>query len=150
MAVGDKAARAMRSMTGFGRSQREAHGVRAVVEVKSVNHKGLDVKVRLPRDAGQLESEIVQLVKGACERGRVDVSVDIVAVEPAARDVDAVQRMVHEARAIALPGLLPFALIADAKLVLTDRLIDATVPLSMEGAEEEIQITSTDEEEETH
>ena len=56
---------------------------------------------------------------------------------------------------------VPFALIADAKLVLTDRLIEATVPLSMEGAEEEIQITSTDdsddmsahadgEEEETH
>lgn len=56
---------------------------------------------------------------------------------------------------------VPFALIADAKLVLTDRLIAATVPLSMEGAEEEIQITSTDdsddmsahadgEEEETH
>lgn len=56
---------------------------------------------------------------------------------------------------------VPFALIADAKLVLTDRLIDATVPLSMEGAEEEIQDTSTDdsddmsahadgEEEETH
>lgn len=48
---------------------------------------------------------------------------------------------------------VPFALIADAKLVLTDRLIDATVPLSMEGAEEEIQDTSADaddEEEETH
>ncbi|MEG8039017.1 ribosome maturation protein RimP [Sphingomonas sp. LR60] len=56
---------------------------------------------------------------------------------------------------------VPFALIADAKLVLTDRLIEATVPLSMEGAEEEIQDTSTDdsddmsahadgEEEETH
>ncbi|WP_341209611.1 ribosome maturation protein RimP [uncultured Sphingomonas sp.] len=45
---------------------------------------------------------------------------------------------------------VPFALIADAKLVLTDRLIEATVPLSMEGADEEIQETSTDEEEETH
>lgn len=49
---------------------------------------------------------------------------------------------------------VPFALIADAKLVLTDRLIDATVPLSMEGADEEIiQDTSADDEdqeEETH
>ncbi len=48
---------------------------------------------------------------------------------------------------------VPFALIADAKLVLTDRLIDATVPLSMEGAEEEINDTSADaegEEEELH
>ncbi|KQN90676.1 ribosome maturation protein RimP [Sphingomonas sp. Leaf231] len=51
---------------------------------------------------------------------------------------------------------VPFALIADAKLVLTDRLIDATVPLSMEGADEEINDTSADttadgeEEEEIH
>ncbi|WP_058755315.1 ribosome maturation protein RimP [Sphingomonas endophytica] len=45
---------------------------------------------------------------------------------------------------------VPFALIADAKLMLTDRLIDATVPLSMEGADEEIHDTSTDAEEETH
>ena len=45
---------------------------------------------------------------------------------------------------------VPFALIADAKLMLTDRLIDATVPLSMEGVEEEIHDTSTDAEEETH
>ncbi len=47
---------------------------------------------------------------------------------------------------------VPFALIADAKLVLTDRLIAATVPLSMDGADEEILDTSatTDEAEETH
>lgn len=47
---------------------------------------------------------------------------------------------------------VPFALIADAKLVLTDKLIAATVPLSMDGADEEILDTSatTDEAEETH
>ena len=48
---------------------------------------------------------------------------------------------------------VPFALIADAKLVLTDRLIEATVPLSMEGADEEINDTAADadgEEEENH
>jgi len=39
---------------------------------------------------------------------------------------------------------VPFALIADAKLVLTDRLIAATVPLSMEGADEEIEDMSAD------
>ncbi len=47
---------------------------------------------------------------------------------------------------------VPFALIADAKLVLTDKLIAATVPLSMDGADEEILDTSAtaDEEEDIH
>lgn len=39
---------------------------------------------------------------------------------------------------------VPFALIADAKLVLTDRLIAATVPLSTEGADEEVHDMSAD------
>ena len=47
---------------------------------------------------------------------------------------------------------VPFALIADAKLVLTDTLIAATGPLSMDGADEEILDTSAtaDEEEDIH
>ena len=47
---------------------------------------------------------------------------------------------------------VPFALIADAKLVLTDKLIAATVPLSMDGADDEILDTSAtaDEEEDIH
>ena len=36
-------------------------------------------------------------------------------------------------------AFVPFEGIADAKLVLTDKLIEATVPLSMEGVEEEIE-----------
>jgi ribosome maturation factor RimP len=50
-------------------------------------------------------------------------------------------------------ALVPFDAILDAKLVLTDRLIKATVPLSIEGAEEEIIDMSADaegEEEESH
>lgn len=39
---------------------------------------------------------------------------------------------------------VPFARIVDAKLVLTDKLIAATVPLSIEGAEEEIEAEETE------
>ncbi|MBN8846639.1 MULTISPECIES: ribosome maturation protein RimP [unclassified Sphingomonas] len=39
---------------------------------------------------------------------------------------------------------VPFSGVLDAKLVLTDKLIKATVPLSAEGAEEEIEAEETD------
>ncbi|WP_298671141.1 ribosome maturation protein RimP [uncultured Sphingomonas sp.] len=39
---------------------------------------------------------------------------------------------------------IPFASVVDAKLVLTDKLIQATVPLSAEGAEEEIEAEETE------
>ena len=92
----------MRSMTGFGRSQRDARGLRASVEVKSVNQKGLDIKVRLPREASGLEAEIVAHVKACVERGRVDVGVDILALDAPNFDTDAVQRLVNQARGLAM------------------------------------------------
>ncbi len=91
----------MRSMTGFGRSQRDAHDVRATVEVKSVNHKGLDIKVRLPREAAVIEAAIVGQVKACIERGRVDVVLELQALDVAAVDSQAVLRLVHEVRALA-------------------------------------------------
>lgn len=65
----------IRSMTGFG----AGHGVAASealdVEVRSVNHKFCEVKVRLPRELGALEPEAVKLVKERLARGGIDVSV---------------------------------------------------------------------------
>ena len=65
----------IRSMTGFG----AGHGAGATealdVEVRSVNHKFCEVKVRLPRELGALEPEAVKLVKERLARGGIDVSV---------------------------------------------------------------------------
>jgi uncharacterized protein (TIGR00255 family) len=91
----------MRSMTGFGTAFRDAAGLRAVVEVKSVNYKGLDVKVRLPREAAALEGDIVHHVKARLERGRVEVGVALAAIDAVDVHTEAVQRVVMQARALA-------------------------------------------------
>ena len=39
----------IRSMTGFGRARFEVEGSAFEVEVRSVNHRYLDLRVRLPR-----------------------------------------------------------------------------------------------------
>lgn len=62
-------------MTGFG-TARAAQGAEAVdVDVRSVNHKFCEVKVRLPRELAALEVEITRAVKERLARGGVEVSV---------------------------------------------------------------------------
>jgi uncharacterized protein (TIGR00255 family) len=92
-------ASSVRSMTGFGRAHRDVAGLRLVCEVRTLNQKGVDVKVRLPHGASSLEPRITQLVKAAFERGRVEVSFDVQG-DAAAVDVAAVRALVVEARAL--------------------------------------------------
>ena len=60
-------------MTGFGRGERSSDGVRVTVELRSVNHRFLDVQVKAPRALLSLEPHIVGAVRDRLERGRVDV-----------------------------------------------------------------------------
>jgi uncharacterized protein (TIGR00255 family) len=62
-------------MTGFGSGRGEAGGEAAEVEIRSVNHKFVEVKVRLPREVAALETEIVRAVKDRLARGAVEVAV---------------------------------------------------------------------------
>lgn len=66
--------RPLQSMTGFGRSEADASGT-CVVEVKSVNGRFLDVRVRLPASLAASEPRVQEIVRGTLQRGSVDVSV---------------------------------------------------------------------------
>jgi uncharacterized protein (TIGR00255 family) len=65
----------MRSMTGYGAGASDATTARVSVEIRGVNQRFLDVKVTLPREYAAWESEVRERVRGAAERGRVDVAV---------------------------------------------------------------------------
>lgn len=66
----------IRSMTGYGRG--ENIGIFSwVVELRSVNHRYLDIYVRLPKPWLFLEEKIKNYVKGKIKRGRVDVFVNL-------------------------------------------------------------------------
>src|SRR5713101_8513969 len=71
----------IRSMTGYGHA--EVAGVRLSlsVECKSLNHRHLDVALRLPRSLGAFELDARRLIQGAVERGRVEVSVSVAPLE---------------------------------------------------------------------
>jgi uncharacterized protein (TIGR00255 family) len=72
----------IQSMTGYGVVSLQKDGAALAAEVRSVNHRFLDVHVRLAREYSFLESDISQAVRGVLKRGRVDVNVSIQAAVP--------------------------------------------------------------------
>ena len=65
----------LKSMTGFGTGRARAGEEELSVEVRAVNHKHLEVKVRLPRELTALEPAVLKAVRARCVRGAVDVAV---------------------------------------------------------------------------
>ena len=63
------------SMTGFGRALHQAEGLSIEVEMRSVNHRFLDLNIKLPRIYFSYEPEIKRLLSGEIKRGRVEVFV---------------------------------------------------------------------------
>jgi uncharacterized protein (TIGR00255 family) len=62
-------------MTGYGQAAFEVEGAAFEVELRSVNHRHLDVKARLPRGLAAFEGELRAQVAERIARGKVDLSV---------------------------------------------------------------------------
>ncbi len=67
----------MRSMTGFGRASSESKVCSVSVIVRTVNHKFLDISLRLPDEVRQHEGRIREQIGTFLTRGRVDCRFDI-------------------------------------------------------------------------
>lgn len=64
-------------MTGFGRGVAEQGGLRATVDIRAVNHRFLDLKLRGAALAPAVEEAVNAKVRAAVERGAVTVSINI-------------------------------------------------------------------------
>lgn len=71
----------VQSMTGFGRGEAANDKYKISIEMKSVNHRYLDVSVRLPRKLNFFETAIRNQVKQFANRGKVDVFVNMEVME---------------------------------------------------------------------
>jgi uncharacterized protein (TIGR00255 family) len=69
------------SMTGFGRAEAETDGRKITIEIKTVNHRFLDINTRMPRMLLFAEELIRKTIKDCLERGRVDVFVNYTSLE---------------------------------------------------------------------
>ena len=61
------------SMTGYGRAEQITPERKISVEVKSVNHRYLDLNIRMPRKLNPFEGQIRNLAKQYMQRGKVDI-----------------------------------------------------------------------------
>ena len=73
------------SMTGFGRYIKVDDGIKITVEVKSVNHRYLDLNIKLPRLLSFCEVDLRKVLSSRISRGKVDV---FVSYERTGGDVD--------------------------------------------------------------
>jgi uncharacterized protein (TIGR00255 family) len=79
----------MRSMTGFGTGESTAGNVTVVVELRSVNHRFLDLSVKLPLNMAPLETDIRAMLKERLARGRISCATQLSltdSVEPVVLD----------------------------------------------------------------
>ena len=65
------------SMTGFGSGRAEVPNLTISVDAKTVNHRHLDLHIRLPAEFQSLEPDVRKTVSGKLRRGRVDIFVKI-------------------------------------------------------------------------
>lgn len=63
----------IKSMTGFGRCEALENDRKFTAELKSVNHRYLDINIKIPKKLGFFENAIRALLKEYIQRGKVDV-----------------------------------------------------------------------------
>lgn len=91
-------------MTGFGSASGEGGGYALRIEIRSVNHRHLQVKARLPADFALIESDLERVVRQKLERGSVTVhlhATSVASATPAILDAQLVARYKRELDQIA-------------------------------------------------
>jgi uncharacterized protein (TIGR00255 family) len=73
--------RVLKSMTGYGRSQKILNGRDILVEIRSVNHRYYEYSSRIPRSYSYIDDKLKTLLKTGISRGKVEVSVSINTIE---------------------------------------------------------------------
>lgn len=131
---------AIHSMTGFGRAMATVGGFGYAVEIRSVNHRYLDLRVRLPRELAAAEGAVRSRVAARLLRGRVELGVHPVAGEgegEARVEIDrGLARAVREAhRRLAAELGIPDAADTVAVAAHPGVLVPATLALSDEEIE---------------
>lgn len=126
---------APKSMTGYAQAQVEHNGWALRVNLRSVNHRFLDLRLRLPEGFETFEPQIRQRVRDRLRRGHVDVTLHFEPAGPAA---------VHVNRDVAVAYLkaaedlrAQFGLKAEPDLIALLRLPGVIAPVGMTDEEEQ-------------
>ena len=103
------------SMTGFAAAAAELPGISLAVELRSVNHRYLDVSLRMPDELRGIEAAVTETLAGALRRGKVECRLGINRTQQAANgmavDVARIEQLAAAAVQVtrAVPGAVPLS-----------------------------------------
>lgn len=78
----------IQSMTGYGQADCEVAGVRLHVEIRSVNHRFLELTTRMPTGWGAMEEEVKSVLRRHLKRGKVNVTLTVDGELASRRELD--------------------------------------------------------------
>ena len=133
----------MLSMTGYGRAMRAEDGRELTVELKSVNHRFLDLSFRMPRGLMFLEDDVRKLISKRVSRGHVDVFMTYRNLRSDARTVT-VDRALFDAYSRALDELSGSGLRDDRSLMAVARMNDVLIVTEAEEDQDALHRLTAD------
>ena len=128
----------MLSMTGYGRAMCEIDGRQLSIELKSVNHRFLDLAFRMPRNLMFLEDDARKIIGARLARGHVDVFMTYRNLRSDAKNVT-VDRALFDAYASALDSVADSGLRDDRSLMSVARMPDVMVITEAEEDQEALR-----------
>lgn len=128
----------MLSMTGYGRATCETDGRQLTIELKSVNHRFLDLSFRMPRNLMFLEDNARKAIAEKLARGHVDVFMTYRNLRSDARTVQ-VDRALFDAYAQALDTLANGGLRDDRSLMSVARMPDVMIVTEAEEDQDAVR-----------
>jgi uncharacterized protein (TIGR00255 family) len=90
----------IKSMTAYGRGEVEAPGQKWVVELRSLNHRFLELSLNLPKRLWALEDQVRKLIKSRINRGRVEMQLTWESVGEKSLILRLDQNLVQEVRSV--------------------------------------------------
>ena len=79
----------VKSMTGFGKAEIQIENKNYILEIRSLNNKGLELSCRLPAQFREIELHLKKIIVESLKRGKVDLSLNVENIDqPNARNIN--------------------------------------------------------------
>ncbi len=130
----DNKDRPVRSMTGFGRARKISDGVEVITEIRALNHRFLDVSLKLPRIYSAFEPLLRKVISEYVSRGKLDVAVTRHGTAGSLMDVTLDRRLAERYHKCLLQLKTDLGL--DGNITLSDMLTLRDVVVPKENEEE--------------
>lgn len=128
----------IKSMTGFGRGEATGTNYKVTVEMKSVNHRYLDLSIKLPKKLNIYEASLKSILKRYIVRGKVDVYVTFENISESQVDIQYNPEVAQKYLEIFKEMAEKFSIENDVRVSALSRYPEVLVTENMEPEEDEL------------